>query len=68
MGQESIISDRLLRPQEAADLLGVSVRTLADWRWKSIGPRYCRIQGRPRYRVSQLDEWVTEREVGTEAQ
>jgi hypothetical protein len=35
--------DALLYPLEAAYLLGLSLRTLEQWRWRGCGLRYCAI-------------------------
>jgi predicted DNA-binding transcriptional regulator AlpA len=51
--------DRLLRQEEAAELLGLSPRTLEAWRVRGGGPRYVS-RGRRwvRYRPSDLAEWL----------
>ena len=43
----------------AAEYLGVSVRTLEDWRAKDKGPKYVRIGNRIRYEISELEAVVT---------
>lgn len=54
----------LMTTTDAASALGVSVRTLQDWRYKRIGPRFVR-QGRVvRYSQTALDSWVAGNEVG----
>ncbi|MGS1120707.1 helix-turn-helix transcriptional regulator [Rhodanobacter sp. UC4436_H3] len=42
----------------AAEYLGVSVRTLEDWRAKGKGPKYMRIGHRIRYEISELDTFI----------
>lgn len=32
------LDDDLLTTEEAAEVLGVSVHTLSDWRWRNRGP------------------------------
>lgn len=44
----------------AAEYLGVSVRTLEDWRAKGSGPKYVRIGHRIRYEVGELDAFIAE--------
>lgn len=38
-----------LSPEQVAQILGMSVKTLADWRSKRIGPPVMRFQGVIRY-------------------
>lgn len=40
----------LLAPDEVARLLGVTTKTLANWRARSTGPDYVRVAGRIFYR------------------
>jgi Helix-turn-helix domain len=37
--------ERPIEPAVAADILGVTVKTLANWRWKGEGPEYVRYGG-----------------------
>lgn len=46
--------EELLTPAEAAALLGVSVRTLEDWRYRRTGPPWVRLGGQARYEPSEL--------------
>jgi DNA-binding transcriptional MerR regulator len=52
----SVASSRLiLDTPDAADLLGVSPRTLEDWRWRGIGPPFYKLGRRiVRYRAEDL--------------
>jgi predicted DNA-binding transcriptional regulator AlpA len=55
-------TDQLLTPPEAAALLRVAERTLADWRYRGVGPRHIRYSGRAlRYRLSDVDAWLESR-------
>jgi predicted DNA-binding transcriptional regulator AlpA len=50
---------RLLREKAAADLLGVKIRTMQDWRFRGGGPPFIKLSGRAvRYRVNDLLQWV----------
>ncbi|MEU0218940.1 helix-turn-helix domain-containing protein [Streptomyces sp. NPDC006265] len=55
-----------LSPRQVADELGVSTRTLANWRWAGVGPRYTKLgDGRTspvRYRRADVDAWLKARE------
>lgn len=54
---------------ETARLLGVSAKTLSNWRSQGRGPRYLRLgaaHGGVRYRRSDLEAWIDEQMVGGE--
>ena len=48
---------RLLRTQEAARFLGISLRTLEKHRTYGTGPTYRKIGGRVLYAVGDLEAW-----------
>jgi predicted DNA-binding transcriptional regulator AlpA len=51
--------ERLVDEVVAAQLLGVSRRTLQGWRWRGGGPRFVRIGIRAvRYEPAELRAWV----------
>lgn len=55
--------ERLLKATEAATVLGLSPRTLAQWRHArnrgaTVGPDFVRLGGSIRYRLSDLYLWV----------
>lgn len=62
MSTTHIIPDRLLlRPQEAANALGVSLRTLMDWAAEEQIP-VCRLGDRClRFPLDGLRQWVAQR-------
>ena len=41
-----------------AAYLGVSERTLEDWRYRSRGPRFVRVGANVRYRKTDVDQWL----------
>jgi len=49
---------RLMPEQEAAEHLGISVRTLQAWRVKGGGPKYSKIGRSVRYRLCDLDAFI----------
>jgi predicted DNA-binding transcriptional regulator AlpA len=51
--------DRLLDQREAAQILGISVRTLERLRVVGTGPQFCRLGRLVRYRACDLEEWVS---------
>ncbi len=48
----------MLGPRQAAHVLGVSTRTLEEWRARGKGPAYHRMEGQIRYAQSDLDAWL----------
>jgi excisionase family DNA binding protein len=52
---------RLLSVDEVADVLGVPVRTLYQWRHKGVGPLGLRIGRHLRYRAADVSEWIDRR-------
>ncbi|TKT81011.1 helix-turn-helix domain-containing protein [Aquamicrobium sp. LC103] len=48
---------RLLRTQEAARFLGISIRTLEKHRTYGTGPTYRKIGGRVLYTIRDLEAW-----------
>ncbi|MEO7846160.1 MAG: helix-turn-helix domain-containing protein [Nocardioides sp.] len=56
-----IAARRLLTPEEVSDILGIPVRTLANWRSDRIGPLGLRIGAHVRYREGDLLEWIEQR-------
>jgi predicted DNA-binding transcriptional regulator AlpA len=55
--------DRLLPEQEAAQILGVSVRTLQAHRLHGTGPKFVKISRAVRYRLSDLEAFIDENTV-----
>jgi len=57
---------KFLSTPELAELLGVSTRTLEDYRLRGCGPPFVRLSGRAvRYRPRAVARWVREREVAS---
>lgn len=62
MSQQSQTS--LMNQGEAATYLGLSARTLENWRLKGGGPAFVRMSHRcVRYRLEALNLWLQSREV-----
>lgn len=53
----------LLGNAEAAAYLGVSPDTLPRWRWAGTGPVFVKVGRTVKYRVSDLEAYLTERAV-----
>jgi hypothetical protein len=58
----SLKDDRLVATTEAAQLLGLTPKTLREWRCHRSGPGWLKFgkgrQGRVLYRLSSLEAWV----------
>lgn len=52
---------KLLTPDDVSDLLGIPVKTLANWRSERVGPLPLRIGCHVRYRSSDVEAWLSER-------
>lgn len=50
--------EKLLSPQEVADIVGVPVKTVYQWNSKRTGPRVIRIGVHCRYRPKDLEAWI----------
>lgn len=53
------MSDTLLDPRQAAEMIGVSPASLARWRVQGDGPPYLKLGGSVRYRLSSVEQWLT---------
>lgn len=51
----------VLRPCDAARLVGLSESTLAKLRLNGNGPRYCKLGRRVVYRQADLEQWLQSR-------
>lgn len=49
---------RWLKPDDAAHHIGVSSKTLANWRWAGKGPRFYKAAHSVLYDRDELDAWV----------
>lgn len=53
------MTEQLLTPTQAGDLLAMTKGALAQLRYLGSGPRFVRVSGRAiRYRPHDLDEWI----------
>lgn len=50
--------ERLLTPQEAAEILRIKTDTLRIWRRRGVGPEVCRVGRLCRYSPSALECYV----------
>ncbi|MFF0743011.1 helix-turn-helix transcriptional regulator [Streptomyces sp. NPDC004111] len=52
------LPDRYLTPTDVADLLGVPIETIYQWRRKHTGPKGFRVGRHLRYDPADLRAWV----------
>lgn len=57
-GPRDAEAERWLKPVQAAARLGISAKTLANWRASDTGPRYRRIGRLIRYEPEQLEAFA----------
>lgn len=60
-GASASSPDDLLLPATVAVLLALTTKTLEQWRWRGIGPRFLKLGRLVRYRRSDVDAWLAER-------
>ncbi len=51
----------LLHAADVAELLGIPVATLANWRASGKGPPYLRVGRHVRYRAVDVEAWIAAR-------
>lgn len=49
---------KLLTQAEVAEMLGVSVGTVENWRYRRVGPDYIPVEGSIRYRLSVVEKYL----------
>ena len=59
---DSLTLGEYVTPDQLAQHLGVSIRTLSRWHARRIGPPRCSIGKLILYRVTAVRAWMTERE------
>lgn len=68
IGKASCTDRSVITSAEAANLLGISPRTLSNWRVRGRGPAYVRV-GKKRspvlYRICDIEEWINSHLVGS---
>lgn len=71
MKQESVTTypGALLSPRQVESSYGIPQQTLANWRWRRIGPEFVKTAagkgGRVKYRRSVIEQWLDDRTVQT---
>ncbi len=52
-------TNRLLKPEEVAEILGVPVATLYGWRYRQKGPKGLRVGRHLRYRAEDVERFIS---------
>ena len=61
---EPLELERAVTPVEASRITGLSVKTLANLRWRKTGPEWLALSRRAvRYRVRDLLAWMAEKQM-----
>ncbi len=55
------ITESLIRPTDLAELIGVPVATLANWRCAGKGPPFLKVGRHVRYRPRDVEMWIASR-------
>lgn len=59
MTNQSSEANQMMSGPKAAEFLGVSKKTIENWRQKKMGPRFVRLSRRAvRYRIADLLEFI----------
>lgn len=61
-GPSAPVLDDLLTPAVLAERLGVTERTLSEWRITGRGPIFIRLGKTARYRAGAVDDWLLSQE------
>ena len=61
----SLIVPQLLTPEEASEVLKVSVVSMANWRAQGCGPIYIKAEGKILYALADLHRYLSERKTST---
>ena len=59
---------QLLTPKQTSEALNLSVKSLATWRCKGLGPTFVKVGGRVLYPKSHLLTWLASQEANSTGQ
>lgn len=57
--------ERMLSTAQLCELLNVGKRTIDNWATQKIGPPFVKVGNARRYRESDVEAWLADREVKT---
>lgn len=60
----TVPAEKMLSRTQVAALLNVPPSTLASWAYRGVGPRYFRLGKHARYRLGDVNEWLSQRAAG----
>lgn len=67
--RESLDKDRLLTPQQLANMLNLPIASIYDMRYRGTGPTAIKISGKAlRFRLSDVEAWLRDRETQSSAE
>lgn len=49
---------RLINEKQAAEMLGLSTKTMQKWRWLGEGPQWCKVGRAVKYRITDLEAYI----------
>jgi len=52
------MTKKFISPDDLADLLGISVRTIYSWRSRNLGPRGVRVGKHLRFDWGEVERWI----------
>jgi excisionase family DNA binding protein len=55
---------KIINTREAAEYLGLTESTLEKWRCYGTGPRFCKVGRSVRYRMADIEKYLTENTKG----
>lgn len=58
MNESSTSNDEILTDRSFAQRYGLSSGTPAVWRCRGRGPKFFRMEGAVRYKLSDIEEWI----------
>jgi predicted DNA-binding transcriptional regulator AlpA len=53
--------ESLLSEEQLAEIIGKPARTLRQWRYIGVGPKYLKLGATVRYRPSDVEAWLDSR-------
>lgn len=61
------LPEDILKASYVADWIEIEEKTLAQWRWRRVGPPYIKVGHQVRYRRSDVQAWLDANTVSTTA-
>lgn len=62
MADTRVFAEALATRKEVAAYLKVAARTMEQWGYRGIGPKYTRVYGQARYDWNDVRSWLAEQE------